>query len=758
MEEPVSRRAILVRGVVQGVGFRPFVANLAAKYGIGGFVLNRMDGLYMEIQGPVLLLDKFLQELGTSPPPLAKVHSIEARACLPGESQSGFRICSSDLAGDTASCIPSDVATCDQCLIELFDSKDRRYNYPFINCTNCGPRFTIITALPYDRDRTTMARFTMCPECRAEYENPLDRRFHAEPIACPICGPRLQLLDAQGKPVVTADPIAFAADFLRAGNIVALKGLGGFHLACDATNESAVRELRRRKLRDGKPFAMMVPDIMTAKKLCDFNTEEQRILLSSEKPIVLIGKKVETVVAPSAAPGNAHLGVMLPYTPLHHLLMRRMEGVPLVMTSGNRSDEPMVFRDENALLALSGIADLFVTNDRPIAFRCDDSVMQMVGELPILVRRSRGYAPASLALPMTCTHPILAVGGQLKSTFALGRKDHAILSHHLGDLDAPAAWDGFQRSIAHYEQLFQFVPDVFAHDLHPDYASTRYAMDRSGKLPRVAVQHHHAHMASCMAEHGLTKPVIGVTFDGTGYGTDGTVWGGEFLIGDLCGYERAAHLRRVPMPGGERAIREPWRMALAYLIDAGLDSKVSLLKVPAQIAAHVQLAMRKGINAPLTSSAGRFLDAVAALVGLHSNVTFEGQAAISLESLALRATKSGSYPFVVEETLPVTVDMRPTIRAVCEAIERRDAPCEIARCVHCTLAEIITAVCEHLHHRTAIQDVVLSGGVFVNRILLSETSDRLARRSLKVFTHRLVPPNDGGLALGQLAVAAAQLQ
>ncbi len=541
-----ERRAVAVHGVVQGVGFRPFVHGLAARWHLAGFVRNQAGCVLIEVEGQSPSLDGFLTDLTAKAPPLARIENVKwERSPLKGEFL--FRIEPSKADRLDQIFVSPDIGTCDACLAEMFDPYDRRHRYPFVNCTNCGPRLTIITAAPYDRPNTTMADFVMCPACRAEYEDPVNRRFHAQPTCCPVCGPRLRLVDRTGKEITADDPIAVFAAALCAGQIGALKGLGGYHLACAARDGGVVAELRRRKHRDEKPFAVMVADEGAAGALCHIGPEERVLLRSPGRPIVLMHKRLPCDIAPEVAPGNPCLGIMLPYTPVHHLLLRAVGNVPLVMTSGNRADEPIAIDDADALTRLADIADLFLVHNRPIHVRCDDSVTRVVDGAEMPLRRSRGCAPAPIALPLECLRPILAVGGQLKGTFALGRGRHAFVSHHLGDLDYYAAYQAFVKDLLLYEKLFAIKPQLLVHDLHPDYASTRYARERGEKdgLPLLAVQHHHAHMASCMAEHGLTEPVIGVSFDGTGYGTDGAIWGGEFLVGDCQPFP----------PGGPFALR-----------------------------------------------------------------------------------------------------------------------------------------------------------------------------------------------------------
>ncbi len=750
----MQRRAILVRGIVQGVGFRPFVYNLATRLRLHGFVRNQTGTLLIEIEGEPSSLEQFLANLADRAPPLAHIEHLSWES-RPVRGESEFRIEASETDAASSVFISPDVATCPDCLAELLDPQDRRYGYPFLNCTNCGPRLTIITGAPYDRPRTTMGSFPMCAACRAEYEDPANRRFHAQPTACADCGPRLQLLDAAGRPIATDNPLAAFAESLCRGRIGALKGLGGYHLACDARNESAVEELRRRKHRDEKPFAIMVPDVAAALKLAEVGPAERAVLTSPRCPIVLLRKRQPGAVADAVAPRNPHLGVMLPYTPLHHLLVRAVEQRPLVMTSGNRSDEPIAYRDEDALRQLSGIADLFLVHTRPIHVRCDDAVTRVIEGVEMPLRRSRGYAPWPIGLPFECPQPILAVGGQLKATFALGRGRQALLSHHMGDLDHYEAFRAFENDVALYERLFGVEPQVIVHDLHPDYVTTGYARLRAKQsgIELRTVQHHHAHMASCMAEHGLDEPVIGVSFDGTGYGPDGTVWGGEFLVGDYSAFRRAAHLRPVGMPGGEQAIHQPWRMAVAQLRDAETDLPALRARLLPVELRTIERMLERRFNTPLTSSAGRLFDAVAALAGIRDCVSYEGQAAIELEWLASEVAPDGAYSFELGRTGegPLVVDTRPLIRAI--ATERA-AAARIARRFHSTLVEIITAVCRRLGESTGLTAVVLSGGVFLNALLTHEVMVRLADAGFRVYRHRLVPPNDGGLSLGQLAVAA----
>jgi len=756
----MARRIVKVCGVVQGVGFRPFVHRLAEGLGLGGFVRNDNGQVLMEIEGSEASLDRFLEQLGQRPPPLAVIEKVAWAACAErGERQ--FHVAPSTAGDPSQVFIPPDVATCRACLGELLDPGNRRFRYPFLNCTDCGPRLTVIRASPYDRQRTTMSGFAMCEACRLEYENPSDRRFHAEPTACATCGPRARLLDDSGVEISTGDPVRAAGALLRAGRIGAVKGLGGYHLACDARSP-AVAELRRRKRREQKPFAVMVANVQEAERLCLLNDAERALLCSPRAPIVLLRKRAACDVANTVAPGNPSLGVMLPCTPLHHLLFVETGFGPVVMTSGNRSDEPIAIDENDALARLAGIADFFLVHDRPVHVRCDDSVVRVIDSHALPVRRSRGYAPEPVRLPAPCPRPMLAVGGQLKATFCLGRGPHGFVSHHLGDLDELSALNAFERDIELYQEVFVTRPEIVVHDLHPDYASTRYAKQRAaaGGVVIMAVQHHHAHMASCMAEHGLEGPVIGVTFDGTGYGTDGTVWGGEVLVGGYGDYVRAAHLRPVPMPGGARAIRQPWRMAAAHLRDAGLSPSRLEGGVPGMAIRTVQRMMERGVNCPRTTSAGRLFDAAAAIAGVRLEADYEGQAAMELEWLAESAATAAPYPFeIAGETAdgPLIIDTRPLIRAMAADAAGGVSQAGMACRFHVSVAHIIAGTCRLLGAATGIGTVVLSGGVFVNAVLTRETSRLLRRIGLRVYRHETVPPNDGGLSLGQLAVAAARV-
>jgi len=763
-----ERRVIAVEGMVQGVGFRPFVYGLATSLELRGFVRNDPTGVVIDVQGPRESLDRFLADLTSSAPALAAVEQVRSRvdAIRPYD---GFSILSSEerqsspyaCVGGPA--VSPDVATCDACLGETLDPVNRRYQYPFTNCTHCGPRFTIVQDVPYDRARTTMAGFAMCENCRGEYENPTDRRFHAQPISCWGCGPTLVLrASASTEPVASARAaVAATADALLRGSIVAIKGIGGYHLACDATRSTTVARLRARKRRDAKPLAIMVADVDRAIETCSVSHAEGLLLRSAARPIVLLAKRHQCSVADEVAPGSRELGVMLPYTPLQHLLITAV-GRPVVMTSGNAADEPIAYDDDDAVTRLGDICDLVLTHDRPIATRCDDSVMRVMGGSPAFIRRARGATPRALTLPVQFERAVLAVGGHLKNTFCLGTGRRALLSHHVGDLDHPAASTALRNSIEHYTRLFGIRPEVIAHDLHPDYRSTQLA-DSLDIPERIAVQHHHAHVASCMAEHGVTDPVIGVAFDGAGLGTDGAIWGGEFLAVDGDRAERVAHLAYVPLPGGDACAREPWRAAAAHLVDAYGDA-VDDLELPliervgATRWSMIRRMMSQRIASPPTSSVGRLFDAVAAIIGLQDVSRFEGQAAMALEAAADRSTHA-TYP--VEHRMTDTgwvIDTAPLIRDIAaDSLAGVSAP-EIAGAFHNALRTLIVETVVLVAQRTGIRRVALTGGVFQNALLTESAALALGRRGFDVLLHRQVPSNDGGLALGQAYVAAFALR
>ncbi len=763
LRSPAGRRRVRVRveGTVQGVGFRPWVYRLASESGVGGYVLNDERGVLLEAEADPAGVERFLVRLSGEGPPLARVERVASQE-VPPIGELGFEIRLSSGTAEPSAPVAPDAATCGECLAELFDPRDRRFRYPFINCTNCGPRFTIVRGVPYDRPLTTMAGFEMCELCRAEYHDPADRRFHAQPNACPLCGPTAKLVDAAGPPAVTSarDPVQAAAVALQTGRIVAVKGIGGFHLVCRADHEEATATLRSRKHREDKPFALMVPDVEAADQLVDLGIEEKRLLASRQRPIVLAAGRPGGAVAEAVAPGSRELGVMLPYSPLHHLLLSDA-AAPLVMTSGNVSDEPIAYRDEDALDRLAAIADLFLLHDRPIHTRTDDSVVRAVDvgphRQPLMLRRSRGYVPAALELPVPADRHVLACGAELKNTFCVAKGRRAWVGHHVGDLKNYQTLRSFQDGVEHFERLFAIDPEVVAHDLHPDYLSTRYALERAG-VEHLGVQHHHAHLAACLAEHGEEGPALGAIYDGTGYGLDGTVWGGELLLGGLAGFERVGSLWPVRMPGGERAIREPWRMACAWLVEAmgeqpPLPRTLEGVVEPERWRAVAELA-RTGLASPVTSSVGRLFDAVAALCGLRATVNYEGQAAVELE-----ATRSpderGSYSMtVIDGDAGFVLDARETIQVVAREAAAGVPPSIISARFHAGVAESTARACATVAARTEIDTVALSGGVFQNRAFLELTSRRLIEAGLRVLTPRELPPNDGGIAYGQAAVAA----
>jgi hydrogenase maturation protein HypF len=743
---------LTVHGVVQGVGFRPFIYRLAREHGLKGWVINTSSAVEIEVEGDASEIDAFTARVLNEAPPRARIEGFEtAEGNTAGYRAFEIRESRPDAGYQL---ISPDIATCGDCLRELLDPRDRRYRYPFTNCTNCGPRFTIITDIPYDRPNTTMAPFRMCDRCQAEYADPLNRRFHAQPNACPVCGPKVWLEDGLGLMRPCGDPVRETAALLERGAIVALKGLGGFQLACDAANTDAVRALRERKRRPDKPFALMMRDMEEVRRQCEADEGESRLLRGPEAPIVLLLRKDGSSASPLVAPHNRYLGVMLPYTPIHHLLLADF-GKPLVMTSGNLSEEPIAKDNEEARLRLGGLADYFLVHNRDIHSRYDDSVSRVRDHAPEAIRRARSYAPDPVKLPFR-TRPILAVGAAEKNAFCLTRDEFAFLSQHIGDLENLDTLDHFVATIDLYKRLFRVVPEVVAHDLHPDYLSTRYARQFEGVLPLVGVQHHHAHVASCMAEHGLTRPVIGVAFDGSGFGPDGTVWGGEFLIGAYGRFERAAHLERMPLPGGEASIRRPYRLAFAYLHALGIDMPdlPSLSAIPAEERDIIVAAIANRINTPLTSSFGRLFDAIAALLGLQRTISFEGQAAIALEMAAVEGGSDAPYPFSLEKADGAYQVKLGAILggAAADAAGGVGAP-EIALRFHHTAAAIIRDVSLLLAEETGIRTVVLSGGCFQNKLLTDLAVALLEASGLSCATHRRVPCNDGGIALGQAAIA-----
>ncbi|MGQ0840927.1 carbamoyltransferase HypF [Actinokineospora sp.] len=741
------RYDVRVEGVVQGVGFRPYVYALARGLGLAGLVGNDVDGVFIEVEGPAAAVERFLADLAHDPPPLAAIERITARAGTASGAVE-FRIVASAAAGARRTLISADSATCADCLRELGDPLDRRFGYPFVNCTNCGPRFTIVRDVPYDRPLTTMADFAMCAACSAEYHDPGDRRFHAQPTCCADCGPTLRLCTPAGERLA-GDPVGETAALLHVGKVVAVKGLGGYHLAALAGSESATASLRARKHREDKPFALMVADLAEARRVCQVDDVGAGVLAGRRRPIVLLPRRADAPVAPSVAPGNRELGLMLPYTPLHHLLLHAV-GEPIVLTSGNVSDEPIAHLDDDAFARLAGIADAVLTHDRPIHVRTDDSVVRPLRGGESVLRRSRGYVPEPVRLAAPCPRPILACGAELKNTFCAAKGNHAFLSHHIGDLENYATLGSFTAGIEHFTRVFDIAPEIVAHDLHPEYLSTKYALDLDG-VDLEGVQHHHAHIASCLADNGVSGPVIGVAFDGLGYGTDGTLWGGEFLLADLLSFERAAHLAPVPMPGGAAAIRQPWRMAASYVDAARVTDDL-----PVAHREHweqVREMARKGVNAPLTSSAGRLFDAVAALIGLRDTINYEGQAAVELEQCA-DPTERGSYlADLTDDGVLVGADL---VRAAARDLLDGVAQPVIAARFHNGVADAIVRTCGWLRDTSGLATVALSGGVFQNLLLVDRVVDRLRVNGFEVLTHCQVPTNDGGISLGQVAVAAAR--
>jgi len=741
------RVRIRLRGIVQGVGYRPFVYHLARELQLGGWVLNASSGLWVEVEGPGAAVDGFLERVRTEAPPLARIEEMTV-VDAPLAGGASFVIRESVAEEGEFVLVSPDVATCADCLRELRGPADRRYLYPFTNCTNCGPRYTIIQDIPYDRPKTTMARFRMCPACQAEYQDPNDRRFHAQPNACPACGPRL------------SSGLEEARRLLRDGRILAVKGLGGFHLACNPADAAAVERLRARKRRGDKPFALMARDLEAVERICHVSEEDRRSLTSERRPIVVMPRREDSGLSPALAPNDRTLGVMLPYTPLHHLLLDDPALPVLVMTSGNIAEEPIVTSNQEARERLAGVADGFLDHDRDIYMRVDDSVVRTFEGRERLLRRSRGYAPEPIDLGMEVAG-ILACGAELKNTFCLSKGRYAVLSQHIGDLENYETLVFFEETLANLKKLFRVEPRAVAYDPHPMYLSTRFALDIPD-LQKIAVQHHHAHVASCMAENGLRGKVIGVAFDGTGYGTDGQIWGGEFLVVDYSGFERRAHLRYVPLAGGDAAVRLTWRAALGYLTDTfGAASPPASLplweQVPEKKTNALRALLARGAGTVRTSSCGRLFDAVASIIGLRQEANFEAQAAIELETISEDGW-DGSYPFEIENSEPWQIDLRPTISAIVADLGRECSLARIAAAFHSTVAAIIVEVCRRLRALEGLNQVCLSGGTFQNMRLLERAARGLRKQGFELFLHARVPANDGGIALGQVVVANAVLR
>jgi len=752
----VRRRArARVIGTVQGVGFRPYVYRLAGELGLAGWVLNDAHGVLLEVEGDGVAVDEFIARLEPEAPPLALVERVEAAdIAVLGEFSFAIRQSPRGDAADAA--VTPDSATCSDCLAELFDPADRRHRYPFINCTNCGPRFTIVRGIPYDRPFTSMASFRMCDACQAEYDDPRDRRFHAQPNACPECGPSVTLLGADGG----QDPVLAGAQALAGGAILAVKGIGGYHLACRADDEHAVAALRARKHREDRPFALMCASVEVAGSLVSLGDVERELLESMQRPIVLAPRVPGAAVASAVAPGAPELGVMLPYSPLHHLLLADA-GSTLVMTSGNVSDEPIAYGDDDARERLAGIADLLLVHDRGIETRTDDSVVRVVSGRPLFVRRSRGYVPASIGLPVAAGRPLLACGAELKNTFCVAKGARAWVGHHIGDLQNYETLRSFTDGVAHFERLFAVTPEVVVHDLHPEYLSSKYALEREG-VELVGVQHHHAHLAACLAEHGVDAIAVGAIFDGTGYGSDGTVWGGELLVGDLADFTRVGSLFAVRMPGGERAIQEPWRMACSWLCEVTDPDVLPMLPVALADAvderrwSQVAQLARSGLNSPVTTSMGRLFDAVAALCGVRAEVNYEGQAAIELEAVC-DAAERGAYELPVLEDELLELDARPLVRAVLGDVAAGVAVGVVAARFHAAVAAATVEACARAASAARTELVVLSGGVFLNRRLLEAASAGLVAAGLRVLAPERLPPGDGGISYGQAAIAARRV-
>ncbi len=746
---------IKITGVVQGVGFRPFIYNLARRCHLNGYVLNDTHGVEIEVEGTKSDLEKFILRIKTSPPPLSRIEQIRIKKC-PVKGYRNFVIRESENKETKTVLVSPDLAVCEDCLDELFHPQDRRFGYPFSNCTNCGPRLSIVKDVPYDRDKTTMSVFSMCPECKREYHDPENRRFHAQPNACPVCGPKLTLMNNKEKVINAADSIASTIKLLQQGSIVAIKGIGGYHLAADATNPVAVSTLRKRKYREDKPFALMVKDVRTIQQFCQVNPLEKKLLQSVSRPILLLRKKDCQLIAPDVAPLQKSWGVMLPYTPLHHLLLSGSDLI-LVMTSGNQSDEPIAYEDEEAFQRLHQIADYFLFHNREIYRRSDDSVTRVWMGTEMILRRGRGYVPLPVKIANNFRKHILATGAQLKNTFCLARDNFAFTSTHVGDLENYETLDFYKKEIDRFKHLCSVIPKVVAYDLHPEYLSTKYALALTG-LEKIPVQHHHAHIASCMADNKIDQKVIGVAFDGTGYGEDKAVWGGEFLIADFKEFKRAAHLKYIPMAGGETAIKHPWRMTASYLFACyGED----FLKMDLDFVKNLDLnkwntikkMLDQNLNVFPTSSLGRLFDGISVLLAWRETTHYEGQPAIEMETWADENEK-GKYPFEIKGGNDILI-IHPEliILGVVEDLLKKHRKSTIAAKFHNTIAQMTHDICVKLRKEYDLNMVCLSGGVFQNVFLLNQTYRFLTKSKFKVYTHHQVPPNDGGISLGQAVIA-----
>ncbi len=769
MNNSIQRKKIEISGIVQGVGFRPFIYRNAVARDLKGFVTNTSKGVEIEIEGETNNIESFIESIKTDAPPQSEITTLKTNNIEPKD-EFEFNIVPSKDQKERSVLITPDIGTCAECRQELFNPEDRRYHYPFINCTNCGPRYTIIKDIPYDRPKTTMAEFTMCRQCQAEYNDPLDRRFHAQPNACPVCGPHVWLSDSFGRKITEDNTIERAVQLLKEGKILAVKGLGGFHLACDAKNNAAVVRLREKKRREEKPFAVMAASTETVKKIGQVNKKELEILQSPERPIVLLKKNTGYRLSDQVAPGNKYVGVMLPYTPLHYLLFNSNREV-LVMTSGNISDEPIAKTNEEALHKLSTIADFFLLHNRGIQIRADDSVTRIIDHIPRPIRRSRGYVP----FPIFLRNPapsVLAVGGELKSCFCLTRDDQAFLSQHIGDLENAETLSFFTETIDHLKNILQIEPELIIHDLHPDYLSTKWAQTIEG-LPKVAVQHHHAHVAACLADNGREDTVIGLIMDGAGYGSDGNIWGGEVLISDTADYQRAGYFEYRPMPGGTAAIKEPWRMAVSYLYHffkgdvnecmqnlkgVGLEKEIGKEKI-----ITIMNMIKNSLNTPMTSSLGRLFDGIAALAGVRSFVKYEGQAAVELEmqmeAESMPEEESDMYLFdIVDSNSTFVISPDNVIYQVLEDVKFKVSIGRISWKFHAGLVRLFVDISKKVREKTDLNCVVLSGGCFLNRFLLKNAIQELEKEKFEVLTHTQVPTNDGCIALGQAAAAIAQVK
>jgi len=755
-----QRRKIEIRGIVQGVGFRPTVYRFAKKHNLKGSVFNDSKGVTLDIEGHREDINSFLEELKKNPPPLSSIEKTLSKK-LPLKKFREFKIIESKEQKEKTTLVSPDIATCKDCQKELLDTEDRRYLYPFINCTNCGPRFTITKELPYDRKNTTMKKFKMCEQCRSEYENPTNRRFHAQPDACGDCGPRLELLDSKGKKI-KGNPIDKTTEFLKEGKIVAVKGLGGFHLACNAKDIKAVKTLRKRKIRPYKPLALMAKDTSVISKFVHVSNKEKKLLISPRAPIVLLKKKQDCILPANIAPNNNFLGFMLPYTPLHLLLFQKLE--VLIMTSGNKRDEPIAFDNEEAVKRLCAIADYFLVHDRDIWIQADDSIARIADGKVLLLRRGRGYAPGPLRSPVKSKKKIIGFGAHKHNTFSISRGDEIFVSHYIGETDNLETIKAFERGIKHFINFFDIPPDIAVVDLHPEYEATKFGKKwaEKNKKPLIEVQHHHAHIASCLADNHLDEKVIGVAWDGTGYGVDGKIWGGEFLIADLENYERKAHLQYIPLPGAEMAVKEPWRMGAVYLYKTfGKDFlKLNIEfteKLDTKKWAVVEKMIDKGVNSPETSSIGRLFDAVASILGVKDFITYQGQAAIELEMIAKEIGKD-FYEFDIQEENDIyVINPSGVIGSIIKDIKSKVNIDAISMKFHISLAEMIVKISSLLRKETGIDKICLSGGVFQNMILRKETTKKLLKEKFEVYNHAKLPPNDGGISAGQAAIAMKRL-